>query len=84
MENLKIELSFPYFFSFIFIFALIGQKCPKNGSRFFVHRFTSKLPYNLILIWRIQRRFLFSQDFSSSFSIFVSIKLEETTQKKMQ
>ena len=55
MENSKIELIFPYFFIFIFTFASISLKCPKNGSKFFVHRFTSKLPYNLILIWRIQK-----------------------------
>ena len=73
MENSKIELIFPYFFIFIFIFALISQKCPKNGSKFFVHRFTSKLPYNLTLIWRIQKSNLFSPIYIfSSSSSFLS------------
>ena len=44
MENSKIEFIFPYFIIFIFISASISQKCPKSGSKFFVHRFTSKLP----------------------------------------
>ena len=35
MENSKIENIFPYFFTLIFIFASISQKCPKNGSKFF-------------------------------------------------
>ena len=68
MENSKLKLIFPYFFIFIFILASISQKCPKNGSKLFVHRFASKLPYNRILIRRIQKSNLFSHIFSASSS----------------
>ena len=67
--ELKTRTHFPIFFIFIFIFASINQKYPKNGSKVFAHRFTSKLPYNLILIWRIHRSNSYSQIFplTSSF-----------------
>ena len=35
MENAKIENVSPYFFTFIFIFASISQKCPKKWSKTF-------------------------------------------------
>ena len=66
MKNSKIELIFLYFFIFNFIFVSMSQKCPKNGPKFFVYRFTSKLPYNLTLIWRIQKLNVLSHIFSHS------------------
>ena len=35
MQNSKTELIFPYFFIFIFIFALISQRCLKKWVNFF-------------------------------------------------
>ena len=68
MENSKIGLIFPYFFTFIFIFASISQKCPKNWVIFFPLRFSWKLPYNWIVIWRIQKSDSISHVFSFSSS----------------
>ena len=56
MENLNIGLAFPYYFIFFIIFASITLKCPKNGSKLLVHRFQLKWSYNLILIWRIKKK----------------------------
>ena len=44
----------------------------QKGSKIFSHRFSWKLPYNLILIWRIQKPNHFSNFFIFNF-IFASI-----------
>ena len=68
MENLKIQLIFPLFFIFIFIFASISQKCLKEWVKNLFHRFSWKLPHILILIWRIEKLKTFSHIFSPSSS----------------
>ena len=67
MANSKIDFIFPNFF-FIFIFASISQKCFKRWVKKIFLGFSWKLPYNLILIWRIKKSDSFSHIFSSSFS----------------
>ena len=64
MKNSKIELFSQVFSSLIFIFASISQKWFKKWLKNFFLRFSWKFPYNLILIWRIQRSNLFSHNFS--------------------
>ena len=68
MENSKIELIFPYFFIFIFIFGLISQKWLKKSFKNVLLRFSWKLPYKLILIREIHVSNSFSQIFSFRFS----------------
>ena len=68
MDNSKIELIFPYFFIFIFIFGLISQKWLKKSFKNVLLRFWWKLPYKLILIRKIHGSNSFSQIFSFRFS----------------
>ena len=71
-ENSKIKLIFPIFFSFAPSFLpWLVKNVLKNGSIFFL-RFSWKLPYNLILIWRSQKSNSFFQFFSSSSSFVAS------------
>ena len=67
VENSKIESIFPYFSSSFSFLPWLIKNVLKNGSKFFFHKFSWKLPYNLILIWRIQRSNSFSQIFSFTF-----------------
>ena len=55
MDNSKIKLNLQKFFIFIFIFALICQKCLKKWVKNLLLQFPWKLPQILILIWRIQK-----------------------------
>ena len=60
------------FSSFFFFFASTSQKCLKKWVNFFL-KFPWKLPYNLILIWKIKKSNSFFQNVFIFIFIFASI-----------
>ena len=72
MENAKTKLIFPTCFIFIFIFASLIKTINKWVKKIFLG-FSWKLPYNLILIWKIQKSDSFFHIFSSSSSFLLRL-----------